>query len=188
MMSGCVPQAGQVPWPVLGSSPGFRLVMGQPEQERGRERIAMSQDEELRSRIADDLDGSFEGLVRAYQDRLFSFALRVTGNREDAEEVAQDAFVRAYRALATYPAERIRALALRAWLYQVTLERRSQPAAREEAAARLARPPVLAAERDGLGGGGRSGSSPGRPVRGGPRAAPTSRRSSRGCPSGTARH
>jgi RNA polymerase sigma-70 factor (ECF subfamily) len=59
--------------------------------------------------------------VIAYQDRLYSFALRLTGRREDAEEVAQDAFVRAYRALGTYAAERIRTMALRAWLYQITL-------------------------------------------------------------------
>lgn len=71
--------------------------------------------------LAEDLDGSFERLVRLYQDRLYSFALRLTGNPEDAEEIAQDAFVRAYRALQSYPAERIRTLALRAWLYQVTL-------------------------------------------------------------------
>ncbi|HEY1435317.1 MAG TPA: sigma-70 family RNA polymerase sigma factor [Thermoanaerobaculia bacterium] len=81
----------------------------------------MLQDQALREGLAKDLDGTFEHVVRAYQDRLFSFALRLTGRREDAEEVAQDAFVRAYRALATYPAERIRALALRAWLYQITL-------------------------------------------------------------------
>ena len=59
--------------------------------------------------------------MRVYQDRLFSYALRLTARREDAEEVAQDAFVRAYRALATYPAERIRGLALRPWLYRITL-------------------------------------------------------------------
>jgi RNA polymerase sigma-70 factor (ECF subfamily) len=81
----------------------------------------MAQDETLREGLAVDLDGSFEGLVRAYQDRLYSFALRVTRNPQDAEEVAQDAFVRAYRALGTYGAERIRALALRAWLYRITL-------------------------------------------------------------------
>ena len=62
-----------------------------------------------RADLARDLDGSFERLVVEYQDRLYSFALRFCGNREDAEEVAQDAFVRAYRALKTYPAERIRA-------------------------------------------------------------------------------
>jgi RNA polymerase sigma-70 factor, ECF subfamily len=71
--------------------------------------------------LAEDVDASFERLVRHFQDRLFTFALRLTGRREDAEEVAQDAFVRAYRALKTYPAERVRAMALKAWLYQVTL-------------------------------------------------------------------
>jgi RNA polymerase sigma-70 factor (ECF subfamily) len=81
----------------------------------------MSQEDRLRESIADDLDGTFEELVRVYQDRLFSYALRLMGRREDAEEVAQDAFVRAYRALASYPAERIRGLALRPWLYRITL-------------------------------------------------------------------
>ena len=71
--------------------------------------------------LAADLDAAFESLVRAFQDRLFSFALRLCGNREDAEEVAQDSFVRAYRALKTYPEERIRALSLQAWLYRITL-------------------------------------------------------------------
>jgi RNA polymerase sigma factor (sigma-70 family) len=75
----------------------------------------------LSADLAADLDGAFEGMVRAFQDRLFSFALRLCGNREDAEEVAQDSFVRAYRALKTYPAERIRALSLQAWLYRITL-------------------------------------------------------------------
>jgi RNA polymerase sigma-70 factor (ECF subfamily) len=71
--------------------------------------------------LAADLDGQFERLVRTYQDRLFSFALRLSRSREDAEEIAQDAFVRAYRALKTYPPERIAVLSLRAWLYQIAL-------------------------------------------------------------------
>jgi RNA polymerase sigma-70 factor (ECF subfamily) len=52
---------------------------------------------------------------------MFGLALSMTGNTQDAEEVAQDAFVRAYRALRTYPAERIRALHLRAWLHRIAL-------------------------------------------------------------------
>ena len=71
--------------------------------------------------LAQDLEASFEALVRQYQDRLYSFALRLTGHREDAEEIAQDAFVRAYRALKTYRSGRIRDLALKAWLYRITL-------------------------------------------------------------------
>ena len=77
--------------------------------------------EDLPVRLAAGLDGAFESLVLTYQRRLYAFALRLVGRREDAEEIAQDALVRAYRALAGYPPERIRALALRAWLFQITL-------------------------------------------------------------------
>ena len=75
----------------------------------------------LPAELATDLHNSFERLVIAYQDRLYSFALRLTCSPQDAEEIAQDAFVRAFRALKTYAPERIRALALRAWLYQIVL-------------------------------------------------------------------
>ncbi len=81
----------------------------------------MQRADTLEAALARDLEGSFERMVREYQDRLYSFAHRLTGNPEDAEEIAQDAFVRAYRALKSYPAERIGALRLKAWLYQITL-------------------------------------------------------------------
>ena len=68
-----------------------------------------------------DLDGSFEALVLAHQDRLYSIALRMLGDPRDAEEAAQDAFVRAYRALAGYDAARIRELRLRPWLATIVL-------------------------------------------------------------------
>lgn len=77
--------------------------------------------QDLPAALAADLDGNFEPLVLAYQDRLYAFALRLTGSPQDAEEIAQDAFVRAYQALVTYPAQRVRELALRPWLYQIAL-------------------------------------------------------------------
>ena len=78
-------------------------------------------DESLTAALAADLDGSFEALVVAYQDRLYAFGLRLTGSTRDAEEIAQDALVRAYRALRRYPAEQVATLRLRAWLFQVTV-------------------------------------------------------------------
>ena len=78
-------------------------------------------DESLAAGLAADLNGSFERLVLAYQDRLYGFALRLAGNRQDAEDITQDAFVRAYRALQAYPAARRRALAVRPWLYRIAL-------------------------------------------------------------------
>jgi RNA polymerase sigma-70 factor (ECF subfamily) len=81
----------------------------------------MMDDTSLSRGLASDLDGSFEPLVRTYQDRLYGFALRFVGSRQDAEEATQDTFVRAYRALERYPAERRRELRLRPWLYQIAL-------------------------------------------------------------------
>jgi RNA polymerase sigma-70 factor (ECF subfamily) len=76
---------------------------------------------DLPEALADDLACNFERLVVAFQDRVFGFARSLGGNPADAEEIAQDAFVRAYRALSRYPAEQIRAMSLRAWLFQITL-------------------------------------------------------------------
>ena len=63
----------------------------------------------------------FERIVDDYQRRLYGFALRMTGNREDAEEIVQDAFVRAFRALGKMTDEQRRELRLQPWLYTITL-------------------------------------------------------------------
>jgi RNA polymerase sigma-70 factor (ECF subfamily) len=81
----------------------------------------MIDEEALATRLAVDLDAHFESLVRTYQDRLYGFALRLTGSPPDAEECTQDTFFRAYRALSAYPAERVATLRLKAWLYQIEL-------------------------------------------------------------------
>ena len=81
----------------------------------------MDSDSPLAAALADDLDGSFEALVLAHQDRLYSIALRMLGDPGDAEEAAQDALVRAYRAMAGYDAARIRELRLRPWLATIVL-------------------------------------------------------------------
>lgn len=78
-------------------------------------------DDRLTADLARDLDGSFEALVLAHQDRLYTIALRVLGDPRDAEEAAQDTLVRAYRALAEYGPERIRELQLRGWLATIVL-------------------------------------------------------------------
>jgi RNA polymerase sigma factor (sigma-70 family) len=91
---------------------------------------------ELAARLARDLDGSFEALVVTHQRLVFGLALRVVGDRGDAEEVAQDTFARAYHALAGYDPERVAAMRLRPWLARIALNlarnrlRRRPPPAR----------------------------------------------------------
>ncbi|MGO8947800.1 MAG: RNA polymerase sigma factor [Ktedonobacterales bacterium] len=78
-------------------------------------------DERLCEALVANLESGFEGLVRAYQHRLYGFALRLSGNAQDAEEIAQDAFVRAYRALSNYTPPQTATLRLRPWLFQIAL-------------------------------------------------------------------
>ncbi|GAC1616415.1 MAG: RNA polymerase sigma factor RpoE [Candidatus Elarobacter sp.] len=80
---------------------------------------APDQDALLAGALADDLERAFEHLVVAYRDRVVTFVARMLGDTARAEDVAQDVFVRAYRALQTYPAERRASLRLRSWLYAI---------------------------------------------------------------------
>ncbi|HJU65963.1 MAG TPA: RNA polymerase sigma factor [Gemmatimonadaceae bacterium] len=56
-------------------------------------------DAALVSRVLGGDAAAYAVLVARYRDRYARFALHMLGNREDAEEALQDAFVRAYRAL-----------------------------------------------------------------------------------------
>jgi RNA polymerase sigma-70 factor (ECF subfamily) len=67
------------------------------------------------------IDRVFERMVREHQDRIYALGLALTGNRADAEDVAQDTFIRAYRALGTYPPDRIRDLKEKAWLHRIAV-------------------------------------------------------------------
>jgi RNA polymerase sigma-70 factor (ECF subfamily) len=78
-------------------------------------------DDTLLARLAADVDASFEELVRSEQQFVFGVARRLTLDPHDAEEVAQEAFVRAYRALQGYEPVRIRTLHVRPWLAQIAL-------------------------------------------------------------------
>ncbi len=48
---------------------------------------------------------AFAGLVNKHKTMAFNIALRVTRNREDAEEVAQDSFIKLYQSLSAFKGE-----------------------------------------------------------------------------------
>jgi RNA polymerase sigma-70 factor (ECF subfamily) len=108
------------------------------ETGQGRSLLSTSMDttDDLAARLATDLDGTFAALVGAEQDLVYGIALRSTRDPGAAEELAQDTFVRAYRALGSYEAGRIRDLKVRAWLARIAINlcrnrarsRRSAPA------------------------------------------------------------
>jgi RNA polymerase sigma factor (sigma-70 family) len=82
---------------------------------------ADTHDAEIVGLLAAGIDNAFPVLVGAFENGLFSGLLRIVGNRADAEDLAQETFTRAYRALRDFQPERIRALRLRGWLWTIAL-------------------------------------------------------------------
>jgi RNA polymerase sigma-70 factor (ECF subfamily) len=58
---------------------------------------------------------AFSILIERYQERLYSMALRILGSPEDAKDVTQEIFIRAYRALHKFRGE----AAFSTWLYRL---------------------------------------------------------------------
>ena len=59
---------------------------------------------------------AFEGLVRLYEARVFSYAMTLLGNRQDAEEVTQDVFVKIWRTLARFRGD----CSFSSWVMRIT--------------------------------------------------------------------
>ena len=81
----------------------------------------MTADHTLADRLATDLDRAFPHLVRGHVDDVYSGVRRLVPSFADAEDVTQETFLRAYRALLTYDETRIRALRLRGWLWTIAV-------------------------------------------------------------------
>lgn len=58
---------------------------------------------------------AFEHLVHAYEKTVYNLALRTLGNREDAEDVTQEAFLKAYRSLDSFRGDS----KFSVWLYRI---------------------------------------------------------------------
>lgn len=100
----------------------------------------MENPETLTDDLAEDLHRAFPAMVRSLQDGVFSGVLQMTRNRHDAEDVTQETFIRAYRALGGYDAQRIRELRLRPWVWTIAINlcrNRARSAARRGPSAPL---------------------------------------------------
>jgi RNA polymerase sigma-70 factor (ECF subfamily) len=76
-------------------------------------------DQRLVKRAAEGDRAAFDEIVRRHRDRVYTIALRLCGNRDDAEDVLQETFISAYRAL-----DRFRGGAqLSTWLYRIAVNK-----------------------------------------------------------------
>lgn len=79
----------------------------------------METEKQLVNRCLAGDGAAFAALLDAHQERIYSFALRLLGNEPDAEDAAQDTFVRAFRSLADYDQAR----PFHSWLFGIAHNR-----------------------------------------------------------------
>ena len=101
-------------------------------------------DEDLVERARRGNDGAYDLLVQRYTDIAFRTAYLVTGSAADAEDAAQDAFVKAYRALPGFRS----GAPFRPWLLRIV---GNESRNRRRAAGRRAALELRAAESLGAG-------------------------------------
>jgi RNA polymerase sigma-70 factor, ECF subfamily len=74
-----------------------------------------SDERELVERCLARDERAYREFVRRYQGAVMNLAWRITGNADDAAEVAQETFIRVLRSLGTYDPSR----PLRSWLFKI---------------------------------------------------------------------
>lgn len=67
-------------------------------------------------RVLSGQTNNFSFIVEKYKDIVFSIALKVLRNREDAEEMAQESFIKAFKSLHTFKGK----AKFSTWLYRIT--------------------------------------------------------------------
>jgi RNA polymerase sigma-70 factor (ECF subfamily) len=89
------------------------------KSERGRAILSGSSEAELVARARAGEVTAFEAIVAEYEPKLVRFIYGLTRERELAEDLCQDTFISAYRALPEAPPD----LKLSAWLYKIALNK-----------------------------------------------------------------
>lgn len=78
-------------------------------------KMTTNTDQILINQIIEGDTNAFSVLVERYKDLVYTLALRMLKNKEEAEEVAQDTFIKTYKALAKFKGDS----KLSTWIYKV---------------------------------------------------------------------
>ena len=84
---------------------------------RAKERLPVSSEERaLIERCKRGDLGAFNDLVRRYEKQVYNFAYRLTNNYDDANDIAQEAFLRAFNAMGSFRGD----ASFSTWLFRIT--------------------------------------------------------------------
>ena len=108
--------------PIYGSSEAASPSEAAPVEEEDDDpdpsdvrAVRDARDRRLVRRLKQGDERAFQELVHTYQDRIFGLTYRMIGNRQEAEDLAQEVFISVHRGIANYRGEG----RFYTWLYRI---------------------------------------------------------------------
>ena len=88
----------------------LRMPMPEPQPEDDLTLVRRAQQEDM---------GAYDELIRRYQERVYATVYHMTSNHEDANDLTQEAFIKAYRALRTFKGDS----SFYTWVYRIAVNK-----------------------------------------------------------------
>jgi len=93
----------------------FLSIVTKGSIESSNERMTINNDQIIIDQILEGDTNAFSVLVDRYKDLVFTLAIRMVKNREEAEEVSQDTFIKVYKSLSKFKGNS----KFSTWIYKV---------------------------------------------------------------------
>ncbi len=90
----------------------FNTSRTKSEKDKG---VSRAEEQALIARCKDGDISAFDELVRCFQKRVYNFAYGIAGNYDDANDVAQEAFVRVFNSIGTFRGD----ANFTTWIYRI---------------------------------------------------------------------
>ena len=91
---------------------------GEPRPEHGNEPSQVPESQILEKARTGDL-GAYDDLIRRYQERIYATVYHMTSNHEDANDLTQEAFIKAYHSLKTFKG----GSSFYTWIYRIAVNK-----------------------------------------------------------------
>src|SRR5580692_8919787 len=95
------------------------MIMAEPAERKDSELSASTEEAELVRRARNGGLQAYDELVKRYQERIYATIYHMTSNHEDANDLAQESFIKAFQALASFKG----GSSFYTWLYRIAVNK-----------------------------------------------------------------
>src|SRR3982751_6067978 len=95
------------------------MIMAEPVERTGSESPAPTEESELVARARRGDLPAYDELIKRYQERIYATIYHMTSNHEDANDLAQESFLKAYQALKSFKG----GSSFYTWLYRIAVNK-----------------------------------------------------------------